>query len=649
MKFKIATLSLLLSVGMVNAAEWMIVSPDSKLVVTVTTVNDKAVYSVSYNGKSFLQKSPLGVKLNDVDFIEGVTQLANVKTRLVDETYELANIKQKKVRYQANEGIVSFVKGTRGDTMNVVFQVSNNDIAFRYSLPSRKSDPRSVLIESESTGFAFPTGTTTFLCPQSKAMTGFARTAPSYETSYTPDDKMGKNGHGEGYSFPCLFKVGANGWILISETGVDSRYCASRLINKVDSLYTIGFPQHLEMNGFGSVSPAMSLPGETPWRTITVGETLAPIVETTIPFSVVKPRYEASQKYEYTKGSWSWIIGMDGATKFDVQKQYIDFSAAMRWNTILVDALWDTQIGYSKIEELANYGKTKNVALYLWYNSNGFWNDAPQGPRGIMDNPIARRKEMAWMQKIGVKGIKVDFFGSDKQDLMKLYEDILFDANDYGIMVIFHGCTLPRGWERMYPNFASSEAVLASENLAFSQGSCDREAYNATFSPFIRNTVGSMDFGGSTLNKVYKLSDTGRGSMRKTSDVFACATAVLFQSGVQHFAMSPINLTNATPWAVDFMKTVPTVWDEVKYIDGYPGKFAIVARRTGSKWYIAGINGQKESLKVKVKLPMIKSGDTFKQYSDNEALVGKITDVKMNRLQEVELTIPVNGASLIVY
>lgn len=649
MKYRLLVFCLLVSASLVRAIESNISSPDGKLMVTVSAENGKAVYSVKYNGKSFLNNSPLGVKLNDFDFTQGVTQLDNVKSRLVDESYELPNIKQKKVHYMANEGIVSFVKGTRGDTLKVIFQVSNNDVAFRYALPSRKRDPRSVLVESEATGFVFPSGTTTFICPQSKALTGFARTAPSYETSYTPDDKMGKNGNGEGYSFPCLFKVGTTGWILISETGVDSRYCASRLLNKVDSLYTIGFPQQLEMNGFGSTSPAMSLPGETPWRTITVGETLAPIVETTIPFSVVKPRYEASQKYEYTKGSWSWIIGMDGATTFDVQKQYIDFSAAMNWNTILVDALWDTQIGYSKIEELANYGKTKNVALYLWYNSNGFWNDAPQGPRGIMDNPIARRKEMAWMKKIGVKGIKVDFFGSDKQDLMKLYEDILYDANDFGIMVIFHGCTLPRGWERMYPNFAASEAVLASENLSFSQGNCDREAYSATFFPFIRNAVGSMDFGGSTLNKVYKLSDTGRGSIRKTSDVFACATAVLFQSGVQHFAMSPINLTNSTPWAVDFMKSVPTVWDEVKYIDGYPGKFAIVARRSGSKWYIAGINGQKEALKVKVKLPMIKVGDTFKQYSDDEALVGKITDVKMNKKQEVELTIPVNGASLLVY
>jgi hypothetical protein len=648
MRKKIIAFAMLLSAGLLQAADKHIFSPDGKLVVTVSAENGAAVYSVNYNGKVFLNKSPLGVKFNDADFTQGLTFLENVKSRLVDESYELANIKQKKVHYVANEGIVSFVKG-KGDTMNVVFQVSNNDIAFKYTFPSRSKDPRSVLVQSESTGFVFPAGTTTFICPMNKAMTGFGGTNPSYETNYVADDAMGKNGQGEGYSFPCLFKVSTGGWVLVSETGVDSRYCASRLIGQPEGLYSIGFPQANEMNGYGSVSPAIAIPGETPWRTITLGETLAPIVETTIPFNVVKPRYEASQKYKYTKGSWSWIIGMDRATTFDVQKQYIDFSAAIGWNTILVDALWDTQIGYEKIAELAKYGASKNVDLYLWYNSNGVWNAAPQGPRGIMDNTIARRKEMAWMKSIGVKGIKVDFFGSEKQEMMRVYEDILYDANDYGIMVIFHGCTLPRGWERMYPNYAASEAVRASENLSFSQSECDREAFNACFHPFIRNTVGSMDFGGSTLNKVYNLSDNGRGSRRVTSDVYACATAVLFQSGVQHFALSPINLKNATPWALDFMKTVPTTWDEVKFIDGYPGKYIVMARRSGDKWYIAGINGQKELLKVKVKLPMIKAGDTYKLYSDDAQLVGKITDVKMRKKQDIELTIPVNGASLIVY
>lgn len=340
---------------------------------------------------------------------------------------------------------------------------------------------------------------------------------------------------------------------------------------------------------------------------------------------------------------------MDGKTVYDEQKRYIDFSAAMGYETILVDALWDTQIGREKIAELAKYGASKGVSLYLWYNSNGYWNDAPQGPRGIMDNTIARRKEMAWMKSIGVKGIKVDFFGGDKQETMKVYEDILYDANDYGILCIFHGCTLPRGWERMYPNYAASEAVLASENLAFSQRSCDYEAFNATLHPFIRNTVGSMDFGGSALNKFYNANNTpNRGSKRVTSDVYALATAVLFQSAVQHFALAPNNLTDAPDWAINFMKTVPTTWDEVRYIDGYPGKYVVLARRHGNNWYVTGINAQKETLKLTVKLPMISAGTDLRQYTDDEQLNGKVSASKLPKNQEVNLTIPTNGGVLIV-
>jgi hypothetical protein len=260
-----------------------------------------------------------------------------------------------------------------------------------------------------------------------------------------------------------------------------------------------------------------------------------------------------------------------------------------------------------------------------------------------MDNTIARRKEMKWMQSIGIRGIKVDFFGGDKQVTMKLYEDILADANDYGILCIFHGCTLPRGWERMYPNYASSEAVLASENLHFSQGNCDNEAFNACIHPFIRNVVGSMDFGGSTLNKFYNANNGPRGSKRKTSDVFALATAVLFQSPVQHFAMAPNNLTDAPEWAINFMKRVPTLWDEVRFIDGYPGKYVVMARRHGNKWFVVAINGQKETLKLKLKLPMFAAGETVQCYSDDKDLNGSLKPLKINKKQEVTLTIPFNG------
>ena len=629
------------------AEEKTVLSPDGRMTVTVSDENGKPSYKIVRGGVTFMENSPLGVKLNFDDLTEGLKMTA-CDIRTVKDEYTLKTTKQSHIQYEATEAVCQFQKGER-HVLDIIFRVSNRDVAYRYKLYSRRNRGGETLVavvQDEASGFVLPEGTTTFLCPQSRPMGGFARTSPSYETGYTLDDEMGKNGWGEGYSFPCLFKVSGNsGWVLISETGTDGNYVGCRLLNEGGAKYKIGFPQQGELNGQGTTTAAVSLPFETPWRTITCGETLANVVETTVANDLVQPKYKASKDYTYGKGSWSWIIGMDSSCNFDEQKRYIDFSSAMGWRSVLIDALWDKQIGYEKMEELARYAKSKGVGIFLWYNSNGQWNDAPQSPLNKMDRSAARRQEMAWMQKNGILGIKVDFFGGDKQPMMQLYEDILTDANEFGIQCIFHGCTLPRGWERMYPNYVASEAVLASENLHFGQGACDAEAQNGCIHPFIRNTVGSMDFGGSTLNKFYN-ADNKRGTIRRTSDVYALATAVLFQSSVQHFAMAPNNLTDAPAWAVDFMKQVPTTWDEVRFIDGYPGKYIIMARRSGDKWFVVGINAEKEPLKKTITLPMFAKGSSLAFYSDDSQLQGSLKQLKMKN-NKFKIEIPCNGGLVI--
>ena len=616
-------LALLTTVGMlqtVSAAE-RLTSPKGDIVVVVDVQNGKPTYEVQLGGVQFLKPSPLGLVTTLGDFTEGMS-LAGCDSKIQHDEYWLKTTKQSHISYDATEAVCRFEKDGKR-VLDIQFHITERDVAYRYKIyPKRgRGGERLVAVVSgEASGFVMPDGTTTFLCPQSGPMGGFASTAPSYETSYTLDDQMGKNGWGNGYTFPCLFKTPA-GWLLLSEAGTDGGYVGCRLLNAGGSNYKIGFPQEGEMNGFGSTTASVALPFETPWRTITVGTTLAPIVETTVTNDVVRPKYQASKEYVYGKGSWSWIIGMDPSCNFDEQKRYIDFSAAMGWRSVLVDALWDVQIGYEKMEELARYGRERGVGLFLWHNSNGTWNDAPQSPKGKMDKSSARRKEMAWMQKNGILGIKVDFFGGDKQPMMQLYEDILTDANEFGLQVIFHGCTLPRGWERMYPNYVASEAVLASENMHFGQGACDAEAQNACIHPFIRNTVGSMDFGGSTLNKHYN-KDNQHGTTRKTSDVFALATAVLFQSSVQHFAMAPNNLEDAPAWAVDFMKQVPTNWDETRFIDGYPGKYCIMARRAGTKWFVVGITSDGTPLQKKIDAKaFFPKGTKPTVYVDTDAIV----------------------------
>ena len=633
-----------------QATEKTFQSPDGKMAVTVSDQGGKATYQVTLDGTVFITPSPLGVVMNFADLSQGLT-LKDCQTTTVKDEYSLKTIKQSHVSYEATEAVCQFEKDGK-PALDVIFRVTGRDVAYRYKIYASKKDMFSAVVESEASSFVLPEGTTTFLCPQVKPMGGFARTYPSYETSYTWDDEMGKNGWGQGYTFPCLFKT-PQGWVIISETGTDGNYVGCALKNDGGAKYSIDFPQASEMDGWGTPNAKVALPALTPWRTMTSGTTLAPIVETTVANDLVQPKYKASKDYTYGKGTWSWIIRMDGSCNYKEQKEYIDFSAALGYRSVLVDAHWDSQIGYDKVAELSRYAQSKGVGLFLWYNSNGFWNDAPQGPRQKMNKSSVRRQEMKWMQENGILGIKVDFFGGDKQVMMQLYEDILTDANEFGLQCIFHGCTLPRGWERMYPNYVASEAVLASENLSFGQGACDAEAKNGCTHVFIRNTVASMDWGGSALNKRYSTGND-RGTYRRTSDVYALATAVLFQSSVQHFALAPNNLEDAPAWAIDFMKQVPTNWDEVRFIDGYPGKYAIIARRAGDTWYIAGINAEKQPVKKVISLPMFVKDTQLTVYADDAKytndpnVVGSVKTVKQNKKQQMNIVIPENGGIVIV-
>lgn len=620
--------------------------PDGKLQLTVScpSANGEVSYAVTYNGKQMLESSPLGMETNVGDFYRGL-QLKEHKVTALDTVYEQSRIKASRIHYWANELLCSFVNG-EGKNVQITFRVSNNDVAFRYTLP-REQGKGSVTVNSERTGFRFPSQTTTFLCPQSDAMIGWKRTKPSYEEEYKADAPMNeRSGYGHGYTFPCLFKVGDDGWVLLSETGVDSRYCGSRLSDWDNGVYRIAFPMPEENNGNGTVSPAFSLPGSTPWRTVTVGETLKPIVETTVPWDVVEPRYTTTHDYKPGRGTWSWILWQDGSINYDDQVRYVDLAAAMGYEYVLIDNWWDNNIGRDRMEQFVKYARSKGVEVFLWYSSSGYWNDIEQSPVNRMDNSIARKQEMRWLQSLGVKGIKVDFFGGDKQETLRLYEEILSDADDHGLMVIFHGCTLPRGWERMYPNYVGSEAVLASENLVFSQHFCDNEAFNATLHPFIRNAVGCMEFGGVFLNKCLNRSNDG-GTIRHTTDIFQLATAVLFQNPIQNFALAPNNLTDAPQICLDFMKQVPTTWDETRFIDGYPGRYIVLARRHGNTWYIAAANATAEPLKLKLDLPML-AGQEVSLYSDDKKMQPQLKLQKIKTDGSLQLTVQPQGGAVIV-
>ena len=637
-------------------------SPDGKLVVTLSCEGGRPAYTVSYDGQQMLCPSALGLKTSIGDFTREM-KVVGTQPSTVSNTYTMRGTKASRGDYQANSLTLNY-ENKDGLKLTVLFQVSNNDVAFRYEIPRqtvRRREYKRLRILAEVSSFNFPDGTTTFISPQIGPETGWEQTKPSYEEDYSADAPMtDASQYGHGYIFPALFHVGGpgvsgkseksapSGWVLVAETGVGSNYCGSHLSDYQAGMgYTVAYPDPGENNGFGSDYAAIPLPGKTPWRTITVGTTLKPIVETTISYDVVQPLYAPSTDYLPGRYTWSWLIWQDNSINYDDQVKFIDLASAMGFEYCLVDNWWDTQIGRDRVAELSKYAQSKGVHLLLWYNSNGFANDAPQGPRDCMNTAIAREREMKWMQSIGVKGIKVDFFGGDKQEVMRLYEDILSDANRYGLQVVFHGCTIPRGWERMYPNFVSSEAVLASENVFFNEGAAIKQPFDLTLHPFCRNATASMDWGGIIMNK-YLSKDNKSRHPRHTTDIFEMASGLIMQTSVQCVAMQPNNLGELPQFELDFLRQLPTTWDETRFIDGYPGRYGVLARRHGDDWYIAGLSAQKEPLPLTLSLPMLTPGQTLQYYVDN-AKTGEpqLTTLKVDRKGRVKVTIQPNGGVIL--
>jgi hypothetical protein len=577
-------------------------SPDGAISARLQLESGALSYEVSLRGRPVLEPSPLGLETSLGSFAAGLTA-AGSESRRIDEHYTLPHGKVRDVHYEANELTARFTN-EEGNQLEVVFRVSNRDVAFVYRLSG--PDKRRITIEREQTGFDFPATATAFVTQQARAGTGWMASKPSYEEGYLMDVPVGTGSpSGLGFTFPALFRLDGYGWALVSETGVSSRYAGSRLGDPTpDGLYPVAFPEPDENGGIGDATVSASLPLLTAWRTLTVGSTLAPIIESTVATDVVAPLYEPTEEYRPGRATWSWLLWQDPSMNEADQRTFIDLAATMGYEYILIDALWDANIGRERLAQLVADARARNVDVLLWYNSNGAWNDAPQTPRDCMDTAPARSREMAWLKSIGVKGLKVDFLGGDKQTTIKFYEDILTDANTHGLMLNFHGATLPRGWERMYPNHMTSEAVTASENLVFSQAFADREAFNSTVFPFIRNPVAAMDYGPVVLNRVLS-RDQARGSRRRTTDAFQLATAVLFQSPIQHFGLTPNNLEEQPGFVIDFLKDVPAAWDETRFIAGYPGRLAVLARRHGDRWYVGATNGEAEPKKLTLCAPFL--------------------------------------------
>ena len=579
-------------------AATVLTSPDRHIAVEVrVTAEHTLEYGVRRDGQPVILPSRLGLQLEGTELSNGLQLAATSRVMPVRDSYELAAGKKRHIDYRANEQVVT-VRNAAGQAMDVVFRVSNDGVAFRYrvrepGLPIKK-------FVAEATSFRFDASAKAWLQPMSVAQTGWSNTNPSYEEHYRREIAVGTPSPlPSGWVFPALFRTGAT-WVALSEAGLDGSWHASRLqADSSGGIYRLGQPMAAEVIPGGALLAESRGELSSPWRLIALGS-MRTVMESTLGTDLAAPAvaFDAALA-KPGHASWSWALLKDDATVFAVQKKFIDYAAEMHWDYTLVDADWDRKIGYDKLGELAAYAASKGIGLLAWYNSSGDWNTTPYTPKSRLLTHEQRMAEFARLRAMGVKGIKVDFFGGDGKSMIAYYIDILNDAAQAGLLVNFHGATLPRGWARTWPNLMTVEAVRGLEFTTFTQEDQDAVPAHAAMLPFTRNLFDPMDFTPMVFGDIPNIR-------RATRNGFELAESVLFLSGIQHFAETPEGMAGVPGYVKSFLQDLPRSWDEMRFVDGYPGRYAVIARKSGDSWYLAGFNGGDTDLALDLDLGFLR-------------------------------------------
>lgn len=561
-------------------------SPDGSVRVALElTPAGELQYQVFHDGIAILEPSDLGMSLKDAQFSEGLTWSSVSAPKTIEDHYQMLHGKQRDIHTEVNEQTVK-LRNPDGEEITVRLRAFDDGVAFRYEFPD--NDGALQRFASERTSFDFPESATAWMQRMQVVNTGWESTNPAYEEHYEMAIPVGTESPTEaGWVFPALFKNNAN-WVLLSEVGMQSNFHAARLQpQSPEGEYRIGVPMEGEVFTGGDRLANDTGAFHSPWRTITVGS-LADITASTMGTDLAEPAVvENTDFVQPGVASWSWGLLKDDSITYDIQKWYIDYAADMEWEYTLVDVNWDQNIGYERMQELVDYAASKDVGLILWYNSAGDWNTAPYTPRNKLLTRESRRKEFARLQAMGVRGVKVDFFPGDGQSAIAYYRDLLQDAADFELMVNHHGSTLPRGIQRTFPNMMTMESVHGMEMVTFFQETANKEPSHAAMLPFARNVFDPMDYTPTAFNDLHNPEVT-----RKSRNGMQLAMPVVFVSGQTHIVETPDGMAKVPEYVREFLRDLPVAWDESRLLSGYPGKHAVFARRSGERWFIAGINGE---------------------------------------------------------
>ena len=605
MKKMILAAGLLMCTVLAVAKPVRAVSPNGKL----SLEQKDAGYVIRYGQASVLNISQVGITTSSVG--EGLTFQRMVKRGKVKADYQMKEGKRLHPQNVANEYVCEYAD-KNGKPVQLVFRLYNDGVAFRYELSGLKGDQ----LKDEQTVYTIPEGMKRWIQQWSDGYEGFfpLTTTGKVKTLGGFGGSQVMNNDNTHWGYPVLVQPTENVFALITEANIERRQSASSLKNEGEmSAYKV-CPDQNEVSLEGN--------WHTPWRVVMIGG-LADVVESTLVTDVAEPT-------QYSDTSWihpgvvSWVYWAynHGSNDYNIIKKYVDFAATLHLPYVLIDAEWDEMKDGKTVVDAVNYAKSQGVKPLIWYNSSVGWVNGAPGPKYRLNKPEDREREMAWCEEIGVAGVKIDFFSGDNQMNMDYCIDLLECAARHHLLVNFHGAPIPRGWQRTYPNLLSTEGVYGAEwynNVpTFTQKAA---AHNATL-PFTRNVIGPMDYTPCAFSNSQH--------PHITSHAHELALTVLFESGLQHLADRPESFLAQPKEVQDFLSELPAAWDDTRFVAGYPGEYAVLARRSGNTWYVAGINGSDEPRTIALNTSFIKAtkGDILSfADSGNEAAPWNISKV----------------------
>lgn len=630
MKLKFILPIVLLSFCAVYAQKASVLSPNNKVGIALYC-NQNGDVGSWYLQISFINNTQisivtpridLGLLRNDKNFASELKFLTASKPSLIKEQYKALHGKRSLCQNTANEITLTFENETK-TRMNIIVRAYNDGVAFRYAFPDK--DEGSFVIKDELTAYTIPDNAKRWLEKWNTANEGIYREMNDDQTQ-------------QEWGYPALFNLSDNGcWYLIHEADVNRNYCGSKLSNKANkSSYKITFPDQNDGNGQGESQPTITLPWKSPWRVVIIGS-LADIVESTLVDDVCPP--SVLKTNDWIKPgivSWNYWSNNHGTKDFKVVCKFADLAASMNWPYTLLDWEWDAMSNGGNLEDAVKYILDKGIKPLIWYNSGGMHNNVSATPRDRMLTHTSRIEEFTKLKNIGFAGVKIDFFESEKQDMIKYYLDILDDAAQLEMMVYFHGCLVPRGWARTYPHLMTYEGVRGAEWYNNTPDFTNEAPVLNTILPFTRNVIGAMDYTPVTF--------TNSQHPHITSYAHELALSVVFESGFQHLADRPSGYYDLPDPAKTFLKEVPNAWDNTKLLDGFPGKDVIIARQKDRIWYLGGINAETHEKQksisfdflptdIRYKLTLITDGEHDKDFFTKYMVVDNTSriDVKMLR------------------